>query len=331
MRPIRLGPNFPKSFYRGSHAITAFRGNPDDNRDIYRPEDWIASTTSQFGKAPAGLSALPDGRLLAEAIEADPVAWLGADHIARFGANAALLVKLLDAGERLPVHVHPDRGFASDHLVSPYGKTEAWLIVDALPDATVHLGFTGDVEAGQLAAWCRDQEADAMLAATNEIGVAPGDTILVPAGMPHAIGGGILLVELQEPTDFSIFLEWKGFDLDGPVDGHLGLGYDVALQCVNRSATGPERLDVLRSGREDLAFPAESDAFFRAERISPRPAATLEAGYGVLIVLDGTGELRWSEGSLPLTRGDTVLLPYAAGPVAVSGDGLTAIRARPPV
>ncbi|HEX3815098.1 MAG TPA: mannose-6-phosphate isomerase, partial [Mycobacteriales bacterium] len=223
--------------------------------------------------------------------------------------------------------------FATDHLASPYGKTEAWLIVDAGPDATVHLGFSRDIEAGQLAAWCQDQEADAMLAATNEVGVAPGDTILVPAGLPHAIGSGILLVELQEPTDFSIFLEWKGFDLDGPVEGHLGLGYDVALQCVNRWATGPDRLDVLRSGREDLAFPAESDTFFRAERISPRPKVRLEAGYGVLIVLDGTGELRWSEGSgsLPLTRGDTVLLPYAAGPVEVSGDGLTAIRARPPV
>ena len=83
--------------------------------------------------------------------------------------ETGVLVKLLDAGQRLPLHVHPDRRFANAHLASPYGKTEAWVIVSAEPDAYVHLGFARDVEAAELAGWVAGQKIDEMLAATNRI------------------------------------------------------------------------------------------------------------------------------------------------------------------
>lgn len=159
MDPVRLGPNLPRSFYRSSGAIDRWRAQPGASVDDHRPEDWIASTTARFGaqahggQAPSGLSTLPDGRLLLDAVRADPLAWLGPDHLQHWGADPRLLVKLLDAGERLPVHVHPGRTFAASHLLSPYGKTEAWLIMAAVPGATVDLGFARDVEFGQLRAW----------------------------------------------------------------------------------------------------------------------------------------------------------------------------------
>lgn len=67
-------------------------------------------------------------------------------------ADPGVLVKLLDAGQRLPLHVHPDRRFATAHLASPYGKTEAWVILSDRPDAYVHLGFARDVSADELTA-----------------------------------------------------------------------------------------------------------------------------------------------------------------------------------
>src|SRR5437763_359315 len=63
--------------------------------------------------------------------------------------------------------------------------------------------------------------------------VRPGDGILVPAGTAHFIGEGVLLTELQEPTDLSILLEWDGFAVDGDAEGHLGLGFDVALDALD--------------------------------------------------------------------------------------------------
>jgi mannose-6-phosphate isomerase len=330
---VTMEPNRPRSFYRDSGAITAFRGSERlSEPDAFHPEDWIASTTSQFGRAPVGLSSLPDGRPLQEAIEEDPVAWLGPAHVARWGADPRLLVKLLDAGQRLPVHVHPDGAFAEAHLDSPYGKTEAWLILEASDDAAVHLGFRADVDADELARWRADEDTEALLAATNRIPVAVGDSILVPAGLPHAIGSGILLAELQEPSDFSIFIETRGFFERNSAEGSLGLPWDVALACVDREAVSAARIAELRSRRGSRAFPEEADAFFRADTIVPDPSVTLEPGYSVLIVLDGIGEAtaeRSSERTL-LSRGQTVLVPYSAGPLTLTGDGLVLLRARPP-
>ena len=89
--------------------------------------------------------------------------------------------------------------------------------------AAVHVGFSRPVEPDEVREWMRVQDAAATLAAMHEIPASAGDAILVPAGTPHAIGTGILLVELQEPTDLSVLLEWDGFELNED-DGHLDLG-----------------------------------------------------------------------------------------------------------
>jgi mannose-6-phosphate isomerase len=300
-----LHANQPETFYRGAGRIAEFRNVPALPD---RPEDWIGSVTSRFGLAPAGLSTLADGRVLAEAIAADPRWWLGPDR-----ADTGVLVKLLDAGQRLPLHVHPDRRFAAAHLASPYGKTEAWVIVSAQPGAYVHLGFARDVEAAELAGWVDGQKTEAMLAATNKIPVAAGDAILCPAGLPHAIGDGILLVEVQEPTDFSVLLEYEGFDL---TDGHLGLGYDLALQCVDRGAWTPSRLAGLR-GTPARLLPEAADEFFAARRLYG--GDRVERGCSVLVVVAGEGRLIGERDDLSLRRGDTLLVPYAAGPVLLDG------------
>lgn len=320
MPPVVLGPNQPATFYRGSGRLAAFRG-----LDLPpRPEDWIASTTTRYGDTGSGRSALPDGTLLADAIAADPLAWLGASHVARHGADPALLVKLLDAGQRLPVHVHPDRAFALAHLASPYGKTEAWIVLDAAPDAAVHLGFSRDVGTQELAAWVSEQDVAALLGTTNRVPVQAGDAILCPAGMPHAIDADILLVELQEPTDFSVLLEWEGLPL-GPEDATLGLPFEQALACVDRRACPPTRLAELRRGSNGSLLAAEARQFFTAERVS---GGRLGAGFAVLVVVAGSGTLSGEWGTLAVSRGSTVVVPFDAGQCQVSGD-VSAICCRP--
>src|SRR5439155_22539568 len=111
--PFLLGPNPIHGFYRGGAAIARFRGVPLD--DDHAPEDWVGSTTAVFGEDTLGLSVLGDGSLLRDAVAADPEAFLGPEHVARYGADTMLLVKLLDAGERLPVHYHPADAFARSH------------------------------------------------------------------------------------------------------------------------------------------------------------------------------------------------------------------------
>jgi len=337
VKPLFLPANRPPRFFRGGVGIARLRGL--DVSDDHLPEDWVASTTTIFADPVAGLTRLPDGRWLTDAIAADPEGWLGAAHADHYGADPALLVKLLDAGQRLPVHCHPDRDFARRHLDCRYGKTEAWVVAETCVDEpVVHLGFSTEVERPALDEWVITQDAAAMLHAMNAVPVTVGDTVLVPAGLPHAIGEGVFVVELQEPTDFSVLLEWDGFDLDGSADGHLRLGFELALACVDRSGWNQHRLSQLRTTRPqgsdrrgvEVLFPSSADAYFRGERLRPQPTAQLDAGYSVLVAGGGRGTLQTERaGSYDIARGDTVVLPCAAGRAAITGD-LLAVRCRPP-
>ena len=339
MRPVLLPANTPDTFYRGAGRIEEFRGLPSSGT-VSRPEDWIGSTTTRFGAvrdangAAAGLSVLPDGRLLVDAIATEPERWLGPAHLARYGADPTILVKLLDAGQRLPLHVHPDRRFATAHLAHPYGKTEAWVILEAVPDAVVYLGFARTVEVDELAGWVAEQRTEEMLAATNRVPVQAGDSVLVPAGLPHAIGAGVLLVEIQEATDFSVLLEVAGFALDAS-SALLGLPRDQALSCVDRAGWAGERLAGLRRDRAEVRpgvhrlFPAEADEFFAAERLRPAPTSALDAGFSILVISTGSGALTPDGGpALPVSHGQTLVIPYAWGPATLTGD-VEAIRLRP--
>ena len=93
-----------------------------------------------------------------------------------------------------------------------------------------------------------------------------------------------------------MLLEWTGFDVDGRRDGHLGLGFDVALGCLSRSALDGEALAHLKRAASDLPearpgattlLPPEADAFFRAERLRPGPPVSLEPGFSILVAVAG--------------------------------------------
>lgn len=324
MKPFVLPPNVLEHFYAGGRRIATLRNL--ELADDHMPEEWIGAVNTTFDGS-RGLSRLDDGTVLRDAIEADPESYLGPRHVARWGADPGLLVKLLDAGERLGVHFHPGREFAHEAFGLDHGKTEAWIILEAEPGAAVWAGFAEEVDPGTVREWVATQDADAMLAALRRLEVAPGDAIFVPSGTPHAIGAGILLVELQEPTDLSITMEWKRFPLTEE-EAHLGLGWERALKPLDRSAFEDARLHTLTAGGEAPSIlPKEADPFFRAERLTG--GAELDPGFSVLVGTAGKGILATEAGGeQPFARGSTVLLPHAAGSGALLGD-VTAIRARP--
>ncbi|MEO3870040.1 class I mannose-6-phosphate isomerase [Nonomuraea sp. B12E4] len=327
MHPLLLGPNQPpERFYLGGDKISRFRGL--ESAGPRTPEDWIASVTTLFGEETLGLTRLPDREWLATAIARDPLAWLGPRHAGRFGDDPLLLVKLLDAGQRLPVHSHPGGDFARRHLGRPHGKAEAWLILEGGP---IHLGFRAGLDRPTLDQWVGDQDVGTMLAALNTVEVSPGDTVFVPAGVPHAIGAGVFVIELQEPEDLSVLMEWTGFAVDGPALGHLGLGFDLALSSVDRTARDVEPL--IRRGAMTVpgsVLAPEADPFFRAELVRVAGEAVLEPGYSVLVVTSGDGTLAGAgQDPLPLHAGATVLVPHAAGPLTLIGH-MDLVRCLPP-
>jgi mannose-6-phosphate isomerase len=325
--PIVLPANQPLArFYRGGARIARFRGITSSEDRV--PEDWIASTTSVRGEDSVGQTILPDGRLLADAISADPVWWLGPDHVAAFGADSKLLLKLLDAGERLPVHAHPSGDFARAHLGTAHGKAEAWYI---LSPGEVHLALNTDLEAAHLRELVVQQDADTLLGAMHRISVGRGDRVFVPPGVLHAIGAGVFLAEVQEPEDLSILLEWRGFAIDGSAQGHLGLGFDRALEAVERRARSAEAVGrlVRRAGDGTTGLGREAEVYFRLGEKVIDGSGGIDAGFVILICLEGAVRIEGSTGSTALRAGSTVLLPAASDARRVTGGGIV-LGARPP-
>ena len=326
MDVIQLPSNCPPDrFYRGGRKITEFRGEPPGGDR--QPEDWVASTTTLAGEESLGLSHLPDARSLKDAIEEQPEAWLGRAHAERFGADTRLLVKLLDAGQRLPVHAHPDVSFAAQHLHTAHGKAEAWFIVDG---GDVYLGLKQDVTVDDLKPMVKNQDVAELLDLLHRVDVKRGDVVYVPPGVLHAIGAGVFMVELQEPEDLSILLEWQGFELDGERDGHLGLGFDLALEAVEcRSRSSEEIHQLVRpAGFGSSVLPQAADRYFRLERVALNGEATLDPGFAVLVAL--TGEIDLEDGqTVRLPRGSTAVAPNAFGRLMCRGRGELLV-CRPP-
>jgi len=324
MKPITLPANQPAArFYQGGAQIAAFRGT--DHHEPHTPEDWVGSTTSVRGKAPEGMTRLESGELLADAIASEPEIWLGPEHVARYGHDCMLLVKLLDAGQRLPVHAHPDGHFAQTHVAAAHGKAEAWYI---LSPGTVYLSLTTDIAPKDLLARVKVQDISSVLPLMHEIEVEPGDCVFVPHGVLHAIGAGILLAEVQEPEDLSILLEWEGFELDGEKEGHLDLGFELALTAVENSARSSENVEALirRGGKAGNALAPEAAQFFRLDRVESR--TEIAAGFAIVIAVGEGVELTLDSGTRhSLAPGTTTLLPFAAGSYVLEGPALVA---RPP-
>jgi mannose-6-phosphate isomerase len=332
VRPLPMPPNVIDHFYLGGERLAAFRGVPLPSPR--RPEEWLAATVHRLGEPGVGASAVADGTPFADVVAADPTAWTGTATPPAGPSDVGLLVKLLDAGQRLPVHVHPSRPFARDHLHSCYGKTEAWYVLEtAREDAAVWVGLTEDVDPAELAARVDAQDSDWMLAHMNRMTVRPGDGIVVPAGQAHATGAGVFLVEVQEPTDFSILLEWSVTTATRD-ESHLGLGFDVVLPAVSHRALpdvealrvhvdpGARGADLLR------ALPSAADRYFRLDLAAPvEERVIVPHGFAVAVVLQG-GELAWSEGTQQVGRGEVYAMPDALGDWTV-GAGAAVVVCRP--
>lgn len=341
MRPQRLAPNLVRHFYRGGPHIASLRGLTLDSD--HEPEEWVGATVSRFGEAGLGLASTESGDLVRDLVAADPTGWLGDDVASRpraGDADTGILVKLLDAGARLPVHVHPDRSFSALHLDCPYGKTEAWYVLDAEPDAAVHLGWTEDVAPDELARRRDAQDSAWMLERMHRIPVRPGDGILVPAGQVHAIGEGVFLVEVQEPTDLSIVLEWS-VTTSTREESHLDLGFHTAMTAVSHEALSPQAVDSLRrhlsgahTGRRlQACLPDQARPFFGLDVAAPGAGSddgtcAVPAGFAVLVVVEGRGDITNGADRLSVSRGDTLVVPAAFGDWAVRGS-LRVLVARP--
>ena len=151
-----------------------------------------------------------------------------------------VLVKYLDAAVRLPFQVHPTVDFSRRRLNSENGKTEAYYILNTRPEVTepfIYLGFQRPPGREELRRMIVEQDIPAMERCFDRIPVKPGDVFVVPGGLPHAIGGGVLMVEVMEPTDFVARIEFQVAGRTIPESARfMGRDVDFALDMFSFEA-----------------------------------------------------------------------------------------------
>lgn len=182
-----------------------------------------------------------------------PIGELWFDRAEDGGNPSDLLLKLLFTEQRLSVQVHPDDIYARS-IGQPHGKTEAWYILSAKPDAQVGVGLTATLSAPQLRAAILDGSVADLV---DWRSVTAGDVVFVPAGTIHAIGPGLVIAEIQQRSDttYRLFDYGRGRALD------IDRAMDVADACP---ASPQQQYDRLSSARTILV----ANALFVIERIT---------------------------------------------------------------
>ena len=167
----------------------------------------------------------------------------------------------------------------------------------------------------------------------HRLDVEAFETIYVPPGTLHAIGEGVLLVEVQEPEDLSILCEWESFEIDGAKEGHLGLEFPTALTAIN--TTGCTRGEIQKLVTANTSHGSviveQGLDYFDMERLNVDGVENCRRGFAVLIVCEGrvTYLADGHKGgiSMNLVKGNTVVIPHGDGDFSVRGKRLQFWRA----
>lgn len=268
----------------------------------------------------SGLRNLPsfdmEGTPLTRLIERYGKALLGSDIKGDF----PLLVKLIDARERLSVQVHPDDAYAQRYENKP-GKSEAWVILHAQPGAQIVYGLKEGVSKDSLReASQREAGVEALL---NLVDVAPGDVYHIPAGMVHAIGEGIVLYEIQQASDVTYrFYDWQRRDQHGNLRSlHIRQAIDVVRPELMQEKAAPQLLLMLGQGQRELLL---DTPHFTLERWRANQEAELlpdRRRFALLTAL-APCTLAYDNKEILLPAGHSALLPAQGEQLRITGEEL---------
>jgi mannose-6-phosphate isomerase len=328
-RPLPLAYHPLYRFYEGGSLTRQFRGVPD-RPDDWWSEDWVGSCTEANNSDPAGRAQgassidLPGMGTLAlrDIVKALPVEMVGASFAEHWGPITGVLVKLLSPAGPVPLHAHPTRDWAREHLGSRFGKTEAWILLDTPGDgsepAHAGIGFVPGVERDWFADAVRHHDNAGIRSSLHRTDVHPGEVYVAHAGVPHFLGPRISFIEVQEPSDHIVIPERSGDDDAGAT---MGLGWDMALDMINYTAADAEQTfgrarqepQVLRTShgsREVRLFSGDVLQFFDATALDvPDEIDVADGRFSIAIVVSGAGSLEGDFGSQPIGRGETFALP----------------------
>lgn len=296
--PLTLKPTI-RNYVWGGRALQSLAG-PDaaDNAPI--AEVWAVYEHNEIAHGPFA------GRTLAELLEEHGDEILGARGNRRF----PLLIKLLDCARWLSLQVHPDDRLAVE-LEGPgfVGKTEAWHILEAAPDAEIIAGVKENTTPEVLAGAIRGGEKILDIVEYHRVG--KGDTVFMPARTIHALGPGLLVYEVQQTSDIT----YRVFDWNRPLTAGRELHINKSL-----AATDPHMRGQIRRAGEPGDSLVRCDYFHLERLAAPQARDTRGGSFQALTVIEGQAQLQSEHGELTLGKFDSVIVPAELGNYELKGD-----------
>jgi mannose-6-phosphate isomerase len=328
-RPLPLAYHPLYRFYEGGSLTRKFRGLPAAEDDWWS-EDWVGSCTCANNPGPdghlqgfstveiAGIGAVP----LKDIVEALPEEMVGAKFAEQWGPITGVLVKLLSPRGPVPVHAHPTREWARQHLGSSFGKTEGWIFLDTPGDgsepAHAGVGFTPGVDRAWFIDAVRRHDGPSIRDALHRTDVRPGEVFVAHAGVPHYLGPLVSFIEVQEPSDLLVIAEAPERE---EAAATMGLGWDLALDMIDYAGRGkaetlararqePRVLRTSHGSREVRLFQDDVLEFFDATALEVADDIEIDDGrFSIAIVTSGGGSLDGNFGRVHIKRGETFALP----------------------
>jgi mannose-6-phosphate isomerase len=318
-RPLELAYHPLYRFYEGGALTRAFRGLPE-RPDDWWSEDWVGSCTCAGNTDPdgrvQGLSTVDLPGTGPVTLKSLAQAWPEAM------GNVSVLVKLLSPAGPVPLHAHPTRAWARRHLGSPFGKTEAWILLETPGDGRepgyAGIGFQPGVTREWFADAVRLHDNPALRGTLHRTEVQAGEVYVAHAGVPHYLGPRLSFIEVQEPSDHIVIPETSGGDDEGAT---MGLGWDLALDMIDydpadaqatfaRARQQPRVLRSAGASREVRLLGDDVTEFFDATALEVADEIEVTDGrFSIAIVVSGDG---WAEGEFgrqPVRKGQSFAWP----------------------
>ncbi len=312
MQILNLKPALKEIIWGGNRMKDGF-GFETDGDNI--AEAWMLSAHKDGPCTVVGGE--DDGLTLIEAVAKHGKAALGTKCADL--PDFPLLVKFIDARDRLSVQVHPENEYAR-RVENDNGKTEAWYILDCDEGAELIYGFNGELSKDE----CRNCiEQGTLLEKCNRVAVKPGDVCFIPAGTLHAIGAGILLAEVQQSSNVT----YRVFDYNrvGKDGKQRELHVDKALDVVHlnkpaRDFSAQGAVQTIAGGTQQLLAACEYFSMTALVIDGATVRNADETSFVSLLVTDGNGSLSDATQTISLQKGSCIFVPANHGDFTLQGN-----------
>jgi len=310
MYPIKLNPVF-KEIVWGGERLKSDYGYESDLNNI--AEAWVLTARNDGDNTVK--NGEYSGQSFTELIKNNP------QFLGKKGEKYnefPLLIKFIDAKSDLSIQVHPDDDYARKHENS-LGKTEAWYVLDCSEDAELIYGFNKEISKEEFESSIKD---NSFLNHVNKVKVKKGDIFFIEAGTLHAIGGGILLAEVQQNCNTTYRVYDYGRLVDGkPRELHIKKALDVTNTLPpTRSAEAEGNVENIEDAKIQKLCSCEFFTMTSLELNGKYNYNCSNDSFLSVLILEGRGSITVDNTAVSVKKGDSIFIPANSGNVLLSGE-----------